>query len=125
MTAWWPRCTPSKTPMARKSGPGSWLSSGIERRTCIVLSSGAAHPRNFRQGQDSPENVHRLDVLQFLHGDGSVDAEPAGLGPAQILEVRAAAERLADVERVGANVKAFAADDAEIDFRRARSAGLS
>ena len=56
--------------------------------------------------------------LEFIDRDRAVDAESPGFRPPQILQMRTATERLADIVRVGANIKAFAADHAEIDFRR-------
>ena len=42
ITAWCPRWTPSKTPIARKSGPGSCASSAMEFRTRITVGSSPA-----------------------------------------------------------------------------------
>src|SRR5687767_12922706 len=104
--------------MASKSGPGSRASSGIERRTCMLLSSGPAHSGNPGQRQDSRKNVNRLRLLQFVHRDRAFDAEAAGLRAPQILEMSAATERFPNIVGVGAHVETFAANDAEIDFGR-------
>src|SRR5687768_914403 len=104
--------------MARKSGPGSRASSGIERRTCMLLSSGPAHPGNLGQGQDSRKNINRLRLLQFVHRDRAFDTEAARLRAPQILEMRPATERLPDIVGVSAHVETLAANDAEIDFGR-------
>src|SRR6266436_638735 len=80
--------------------------------------SGAAHPRNLRKRQNSSKNVHRFGCFQFLDRDGSVDAESSRFYPSQTLEMRSAPKCFANIVGVGPNVKALAADDTKIDFRR-------
>src|SRR3954471_8895688 len=85
------------------------------------FSSRPSHSRHFGQGQNSRKYVHRFRGLQFFDRDRSIDAEPARLHPPQVLEMSAATEGLADVVGVSPDVKAFAANHAEIDLRRGDS----
>src|SRR4051812_18884271 len=80
----------------------------------FVITSRSPHTGDFGQRQDSGENIHRLALLQFRNRNGTVDVKPTRLRPPQVLEMRAAAEGLADVVRIGPDVKAFAANDREI-----------
>src|SRR5206468_2865548 len=64
--------------------------------------------------------AHDLIARTFtdlVHGNGPLEGKPSRFGATQFLEMPAAAERIADIMRVGANVKAFAAVDGEIEFR--------
>src|ERR1700730_12796269 len=115
--------TMTKSEARRRNARGAIRASSIGFLSSFVIrissfSSGPTHSRYFRQRENSPEDVHRFGRLQFIHRDGSVHAEPAGFRPPQILEMRSATERLADIVRVGPNVKALAANHAEINFRR-------
>src|SRR3954463_11978279 len=86
--------------------------------SCFVVISRSPHAGNFRQGQNPWKNIDRFEVLQFLDRDRAIDRKPAGLCPPQILEMSAAPEGVADVVGVGADIKSFAANDGEIDFRQ-------
>src|SRR5215467_4937185 len=75
------------------------------------------HPGNVRQTQHPLENVLARRVLDLVDSDRVGYVETSGFGPAKRFQMRAATERLADVVSIGANIKAFAAQHAEIDFR--------
>src|SRR3989440_105875 len=106
MTAWWPRCMPSNTPIARKSGPGKRESSGIERRISI------------RKTQHPFENFFERSIFNFVDCYRIRHIEPAGFRPAQRFQMRAAAEGLSNVMYVRADIKPLAAQHAEVDFRQ-------
>src|SRR6266699_6763817 len=80
------------------------------------FSSRSTHLGNFRQTQHPAENFLPSRVFDLIDRDRVRDIEPAGFCPAQRFQVGAAAEGLADVMYVGANIEAFAAQDAEVDF---------
>src|SRR5215468_10945059 len=77
----------------------------------------SAHPGNFRQTQHPLENVLTRRVLDLVDSDRVDYVEAAGFRPAKRFQVRAATERFADIVRIRADIKAFAAQHAEIDFR--------
>src|SRR5438309_2389070 len=76
----------------------------------------AAHSGNFWQRQNPGKDIDRFGILQLVHRDRAVDRKPARLRSPQILEMGAATESLADVVGIGPDIKAFAANDGEIDF---------
>src|ERR1051325_4824975 len=103
------------------SGFGLRHSFVIRHSEFVISPSRSAHFRYLRQGQDSRKNVDRLRALQLLDRDRAVHRKSPGFRPPEILEMRSAAERVAYVVRVGANVKAFAAHDREIDLGRSEA----
>ena len=48
----------------------------FRNRSQDLHSLGPAHPRHFRQRQNSRKNVDRFHCLQFFHRDRALDAEP-------------------------------------------------
>ena len=63
----------------------------------------------------------RRRVSDLVNGDRLGDIEAAGFRAAKRFQMRAATEHFANVVNIGANIKAFAAQDAEIDFGRCDS----
>ena len=78
--------------------------------------SRSAHSGNFRQTQHPLENLVRRCVPDLVDTDRVCDVEAAGFRSTQRFQMRAATERFADVVNIGADIKAFAAQHAEIDF---------
>ena len=79
--------------------------------------SRSAHPGDFRQAQHPFENVLSRRVFDLVNGNCVGDAKAPGFRSTQRFQMRAATERLTNVVNVRANIKAFAAQDREIDFR--------
>src|SRR4029453_3555367 len=93
---------------------------GISRRSAFVIRASSflsrpPPPGNFRQTQDSLENLVRRRVFDLVDGDRIGDVEAAGFRPAKRFQMRAATERFANVVNIGADIKAFAANPAKID----------
>src|SRR4030095_2182331 len=82
----------------------------------ILLSS--AQARNFGKGQQASENFFARRVSDLINTDRLSDIEAAGLCASQRFQVRAATELLANVMHIRANIKTFAAKNAEIDLRQ-------
>src|ERR1043166_6676085 len=149
---------PSKTPIARKSGPDNCESCGIECRISIStigpksetriskqmlprlsaasgfefeaiqfvsdfdiriwsFSSRSTHPRNFRQTKHLIDNVLSRGVFDLFDTDRIGDFESAGFRPAKRFQMRAATEHFSNIVNIRADIKAFAAQHREIDFR--------
>src|SRR4030095_7046155 len=85
----------------------------------ILLSS--AQARNFGKGQQAAENFFARRVSDLINTDRLSDIEAAGLCAPQRFQVRAATEFLADVMHIRANIKTFAAKNAEVDLRQSDS----
>src|SRR3954467_7696095 len=80
------------------------------------FSSCSAHPGNFWQTKHSFENLVRHRVFDLVDSNRIGDVEAAGFRTSKRFQMRAATEHFADVVSVGADIKAFAAQHAEIDF---------
>ena len=106
-----------------KKGPGKCASSEME---CSVLTKmtnvryllSSAQARNLGKGQQAVENFLARRVSDLINTDRLGDIEAARLCAPQRFQVRAATEFLANVMHIRANIKTFAAKDAEIDLRR-------
>src|SRR5213078_1620098 len=107
MTASWPRCTPSNTPIARNSGPCNLDNSEMDRSVSILSRS--AHPRNFWKAEHVIENFFPRRGFDLIHRNRVRHVESAGFRPAQRFQVGAAAEGIADVVHVSADIESFAA----------------
>jgi hypothetical protein len=81
-----------------------------------LLSS--AQARNLGKGQQAVENFLARRVSDLINADRLGDIEAARLCASQRFQVRAATEFLANVMHIRANIKTFAAKDAEINLRR-------
>src|SRR6516165_3582227 len=86
------------------------------RYSRFVLFSGSAHSGNFRQTKHPFENLINRRVLYAIDRNCIRNVEAPGFRPAQRFQMRAATERFADVVRIGADIKAFAAQHGELDF---------
>ena len=77
----------------------------------------AAHARNIRECQDPAKDFFARLTSNLIHSDGLIDIEAPRFHAPQRFEVPTATKFLADVVDIGANIEAFAANNAEIDFR--------
>jgi len=95
------------------------LGDGMQRsHSCFVIFLRSAQARNFGKGQQAAENFFARRVSDLINTDRLSDIEAPGLCAPQRFQVRAATEFLADVMYIRANIKTFAAKDAEIDLRQ-------
>ena len=82
------------------SGPGKAL-------------SGTAHAGDFRERQNLFVDISRLD---FIDRDGTCDIKPPRFDPPQRMKMRASSQLRTDVMCVGTDIKAFTANNREVDF---------
>jgi len=95
------------------------LGDGMQRShsdLAIFLSS--AQTRNLGKGQQATENFFAGRVSDLIHTHRLSDLKAARLCAPQRFQVRAATKLFADIMDIRANIKTFAAKDAEIDFRQ-------
>jgi hypothetical protein len=111
----------TKPKYLRKCCASAPRASSFFRHSSFVIFLGSPHPRNLWKCQDAAEDFLARRVCDLMNSDRLSDIETTGFCAPQRFQVRAATELFADVVDIGANVKTFAAKDAEIDFRRRNS----
>src|SRR5262249_35090766 len=80
------------------------------------LCSRSAHLRDFRQTQHPTENFFSRRVFHLIDTDRVGYIEAARSRPAQRFQMGAGTKRFADVVNIRADIEAFAAQHAKIDF---------
>ena len=86
------------------------------RHSDFVTYSCSAHLRDFWETQQPVENFLSRRVFHIVDTDRVGYVEAARPRPTQRLQMGAATKRFADVVNVRADIKAFATQDAKVDF---------